>query len=112
MGLYELIEGKVVNGRGVWQYRGTSTMNTSMSSPRRCQRFLYYVSTRKWRLSDREDMEEGKARGYLRVASSALTPDQVLADGAQVWRAWDQAQDYCVDVPCVRVSRYLNDLEI
>jgi hypothetical protein len=65
MGMYALMEGKEVNGRGVWHMAGGEEL------------FMYYGSDNKWLVSRREDMEAGKAAGWMSVASSALTPDQV-----------------------------------
>jgi hypothetical protein len=84
MGMYELMEGKEVNGRGVWQMAGGVEF------------FMYYASNNKWCVSVRAGMEAGKASGWMYVASAALTPDQItetweLDDGT----AW-------VDAPKVR----------
>ena len=71
LGLYELVEGKMVNGRGVWQMAGGQ------------EYFMYYASTKKWFISGRADMEAGKGLGcWMYVASAALTPDQVT----ETWR--------------------------
>jgi hypothetical protein len=77
MGVYELVEGKEVNGRGVWQMAGGK------------EYFLYYAS-KQWIMSHRASMEAGKASGWLSVASTALTPDQItetwqVADGNGKW---------------------------
>jgi hypothetical protein len=48
MGAYELMEGKVVNRRAVWQKQGGGE-----------ERFLYYSGDSTWCLSVREDMETG-----------------------------------------------------
>jgi hypothetical protein len=63
MGVYQLMEGKVVNGRAVWQKQGGTT-----------ELFLY--CSQKWWISKREQMEKGKAAGYMFLATAALTPDQ------------------------------------
>jgi hypothetical protein len=73
MGVYELMEGKEVNGRGVWQMAGGQ------------QYFMYYGSNKQWLISAREAMEAGKAAGWMYVDSTALTPDQVT----ETWKVWD-----------------------
>jgi hypothetical protein len=83
MGMYELMEGKEVNGRGVWQMAGG------------VEYFMYYAS--QWFISHREDMEAGKGTGWMSVASAALTPDQVT-ETWQVTPGW-------VDAPKVRARR-------
>jgi hypothetical protein len=65
MGVYERMEDKKVNGRGVWQALGGLA------------RFLYYSISEKWVVSGRESMEAGLAEGYMRVNSTADTPDQI-----------------------------------
>ena len=85
MGMYELMEGKEVNGRGVWQAAGGQEL------------FMYYASTKEWWIGGRASMEAGKASGWMNVASAALTPDQVT----ETWKVtpgW-------VDAPKVRARR-------
>jgi hypothetical protein len=64
MGVYQLMEGKVVNGRAVWQKQGGST-----------EKFLYCANS-KWFISNRENMEKGAYTGLMFLATAALTPDQ------------------------------------
>jgi hypothetical protein len=71
MGGYELMEGKEVNGRGVWQMAGG------------LEYFMYYHNNKEWFISTRANMEAGEDAGWIRVASSALTPDQVT----ETWQA-------------------------
>jgi hypothetical protein len=73
MGVYELVEGKEVNGRGVWQMAGGKEW------------FVYYGRNKEWWISDRENMEAGKADGWMYVASTTLTPDQVT----KTWKAYE-----------------------
>jgi hypothetical protein len=75
MGMYELVEGKVVNGRGVWQLQGN------------IDSFLYFSrrNIMEWVISNRREMEAGEAVGWLRVTSRALTPDRVT----KLWRVYD-----------------------
>jgi hypothetical protein len=65
MGVYQLMEGNVVNGRAVWQKQGGDE-----------ERFLYNAHNREWLVNDRENMERGKAAGIMLLTSAALTPDQ------------------------------------
>jgi hypothetical protein len=69
MSMYELMEGKEVNGRGVWQ------MNVLLAGGQ--EYFIHYGSSKKWYISNRESMEAGKAAGWMRAASNAFTPDQI-----------------------------------
>jgi hypothetical protein len=71
MNVYELMEGKEVNARGVWQMEGGQ------------ERFMYYGSNKEWFISNRADMEAGK--GWMNVASAALTPEQIT----ETWQLWD-----------------------
>jgi mannose-6-phosphate isomerase-like protein (cupin superfamily) len=92
MGEYELVEGKEVNRRGVWQkMEGGQEL------------FMYYASTKKWYISGRESMEAGKAAGAMRVASTALTPDQ----STEMWMVVD-GQAF-VDAPKVKARMYSAD---
>jgi hypothetical protein len=65
MGVYKLMEGKVVNGRAVWRKQGVTQ-----------ELFLYRSNNSKWYLGKRERMEEGKNRGFMFLDTTALTPDQ------------------------------------
>jgi uncharacterized protein YuzB (UPF0349 family) len=85
MGMYELVEGKVVSGRGVWQHQGDNDL------------FLYFCSSMAWYISSKESMEAGKAAGFVHVTSSALTPDQATTQ-------WRVANDSAFqDAPKLRV---------
>jgi hypothetical protein len=94
MGVYERVEDKKVNGRGVWQAVGG------------LNRFLYYDSSkhqvlagqRCWLVSGRKDMEEGNGKCGLVVNSIATTPDQITAQ----WNAFDD-DDAWVNAPNLRV---------
>ena len=68
MGVYQLMEGKVVNGRAVWQKQGGTT-----------ERFLYCSHNGSWYVGKRERMEQGKNTGFMFLATAALTPDQARA---------------------------------
>jgi hypothetical protein len=65
MGMYKLMEGKVVNGRAVWQKQGGTQ-----------ELFLYNATNSSWHVSTREKMEKGENNGYIFLATAALTPDQ------------------------------------
>jgi hypothetical protein len=51
MGVYELMEGKEVNGRGVWQMAGGQKI------------FMYYGSNSEWMIGNREQL--GAAMGSM-----------------------------------------------
>ena len=92
MGRYELMEGKVVNGRGVWQRKKGKEGQKEM--------YLYYASTQEWFIGTKATMEAGEATGYVRSAAtaSALTPDQAAAGK---WQAVDRGK--FTKAPKVRV---------
>jgi hypothetical protein len=97
MGMFELVEGKVVNGRAVWQRRNDT--NT----------FIYFNNCdfATWYIGSKACMEEGKDAGWVNVPSRALTPDQITLESGElmltnkssgdtlltvnegVWRVWD-----------------------
>jgi hypothetical protein len=64
MGVYSLVEGKMVDGRAVWQKQGEQEW------------FLYYASNSKWMVSNRECMENGSTVGLMFLNTTALTPDR------------------------------------
>jgi hypothetical protein len=76
MGAYELMEGKVVSRRAVWQKQGGGE-----------EWFLYFSSESNWWFSDRENMETGKSAGLMNMVSAALTPDQT--GPSEVWEVDD-----------------------
>jgi hypothetical protein len=88
MGVYKLMEGKEVNGRGVWQMAGGQ------------EYFMYYGSNKEWVIGNRECMEAGEAAGWMIVASAALTPDQVT----ETWKVTPAGGTF-VDAPKVRARR-------
>jgi hypothetical protein len=88
MGVYDLMEGKVVSGRAVWQKQGGDE-----------ERFLYYSGNGDWKFSTRECMEVGSA--HMNLPSAALTPDQ--AHPSEVWEVDDGTK--WVASPEVRVRR-------
>jgi hypothetical protein len=54
------------------------------------ERFLYYSSDSSWYFSDRENMETGMHAGFMKLASTALTPDQTRP--SEVWQVGDGTQ--------------------
>jgi hypothetical protein len=89
MGVYELVEGKEVNRQGVWKKIGGGQ-----------KLFMYFGSDKKWGVGDEEDLEGGEESYWLTVASTALTPDQIV----ETWQvsygtAW-------VDAPKVKARVY------
>jgi hypothetical protein len=79
VGVYELMEGKVVNRRAVWQKQAMGTATT--------ERFLYYSAASEWMFSSRREMEGGGTGALMTVQSAALTPDQ--ARPSELWNAHD-----------------------
>jgi hypothetical protein len=77
MGAYEIVEGKQVNGRGVWQ------------AVEGADQFIYFGGTNKWWVGQKEDVDEQKGAGWLMVASIAVTPDDIT----EPWKAWDDDDD-------------------
>jgi hypothetical protein len=74
-GVYELVKGKVVNGRAVWQHSGCEDT------------FVYYSNSNDWFVSQRVHMENDSAKFYMRIATAALTPDQALS--SELWQVYD-----------------------
>jgi hypothetical protein len=86
MGVYERVEGREVNGMGVWQALGG------------IDHFLYYrSSSEQWMVTSRENMEAGNGKCYMRVKSTAATPDQIT----QQWEVYDGTA--FVNAPKLRV---------
>jgi hypothetical protein len=90
MGVYELMEGKVVNRRAVWQMQGGDE-----------ETFLYFSFFDEWIVSTREKMEAGSGAGFMDLVSTALTPDQALP--SEVWKVYDGTK--LVASPEVQVRR-------
>jgi hypothetical protein len=86
VGVYERLENKEVDGKGVWQAVGG------------IGRFLYYNSSSKlWLVSSKNEMEADDGKCVIAVYSTAATPDQIT----EQWKianstAW-------VDAPKLRV---------
>jgi hypothetical protein len=79
MGVCQLMEGKVVNGRAVWQKQGGTQ-----------ELCLYCSNNSMWHVSNRGNMVKGKNNGYIFLATAALTPDQ--ARPSDVCKAYDGGQ--------------------
>ena len=58
--------------------------------------FMYYASSKEWWIGGRASMETGEGAGVMRVASTALTPDQVT----ETWKVYNGTA--YVDAPKVR----------
>jgi hypothetical protein len=101
MGVYERVEGKEVNGRGVWQALGGVDYSLYY-----CTRDWHGSSTKKWMISGRENMEAGNGKSLMCVESTAVTPDQIT----EQWRviggtAWVNAPKLRVRV-CSSVAKH------
>jgi hypothetical protein len=94
MGVYELMEGKVVNRRAVWQKQGGAE-----------EWFMYYSCSNSWVVSTREHMEVGYTFSYMQLMTAALTPDQTRP--LDVWEVCNAARTERVDVPEVQVRRQI-----
>jgi hypothetical protein len=92
MDVYELMEGKLVNRRAVWQKQGGAK-----------EWFMYYSSGNGWVVSTREHMEVGSDFRYMQLITAALTPDQNRP--SDVWMVCNAARTQMVDVPEVQVQR-------
>jgi hypothetical protein len=88
MGVYELAEGKEVNGRGMWQIAGG----------REC--FMYYGSNKMWYVGNRARMEAGESGGWMKVTSTALTPDQIT----EAWEVGKDGGGEWLDAPQVKTQ--------
>ena len=88
MGVYELqdVSTHWVNGRGVWKREGKED-------------YLYYASSGKWYVSDKENMLAGKATGWVHTAAdTALTPDKISAE----WKVYTGKRGVWEAAPKVR----------
>jgi hypothetical protein len=87
MGIYALVEGKVVNRRAVWQNQGGDE-----------ETFLYCSDISEWVFSsDRGGMEPGKPDGFMSLVSAALTPDQARLSrgvGSERWHEVGNALNF------------------
>jgi hypothetical protein len=85
MGVFEQVEGKDVNGKGVWKVLDGRNI------------FMYYSSNGSWFISDEQDMRTGQNRGLMMADSSAATPDQIT----ETWQI-DDAETWVIDAPSVQ----------
>jgi hypothetical protein len=99
MGVYERVEGKEINGKGVWQALGG------------IERFLYhYIDTGprwivcdmlpRWIVSDRESMEAGNGASHMRADSTTATPDQISGE----WMVYNSTAGTVQAQPKLRVQ--------
>jgi hypothetical protein len=65
------MEGKVVNGRAVWQKQGEDKELFLF-----CAKTIEVTNNSCWFVGTRENMDKGKNSGYMFLATAALTPDQ------------------------------------
>ena len=105
MGRYELVEGKVVGGRAVWEQRKGGGGGGAGAA------YLYYRSSKSnWNIGSKSEME-GASLGDLKWVDGgqALTPDDgeghAAEAGAGAWEAWDGDEEEWVEVPGLRVRR-------
>jgi hypothetical protein len=92
MGVYGLMEGKVVSRRAVWQQQGGDE-----------EWFLYYSCGNNWTVSTREYMEVASDFSYMQLMTAALTPDQTRP--SDVWRVCNNVDRHWVDAEEVQVRR-------
>ena len=85
-GVYRRLGGWVVNDRPVWQKQGGGT-----------ECFVYYANSGKWWVGEREDMEIGKAKGWVH---SQVTPAEVPFGDDLIWQV-DDGSDW-MDWPSAR----------
>jgi hypothetical protein len=86
MGAYELMEGKLVSGKGVWQRKGAGL-----------EAYLYYagISGQWWVGRSQANMEAGEAGGDINVDSEAMTPDAAT----EQWKVYDGTSEAWQDAP-------------
>jgi hypothetical protein len=113
MGVYTLVEGKVVSGRAVWQKRAGRTGPW-------CMYYHPYGGLGEgggWMVSDEAHMESGGIFCYMELITAALTPltaaptpltqDRVgSSEGGGGWRVHDGA-DWVAAPAGVRVRRQM-----
>jgi hypothetical protein len=95
MGVYELMEGKVVKRRAVWQKQGGAK-----------EWFMYYSCSNNWAVSTREHMEVGSCFCYMRLSTAALIPDQSCP--SDVWRVCNNIDRHWVDAEEVQVRHQIS----
>jgi hypothetical protein len=94
MGVYRRMEGKQVNGRGVWQMEAgifSSLLGGETT------KYLFYAGGQWFIGTNKQSMEKGRAAGGVKVADSALTPDKI----AGAWKVADDNGGW-VDAPKLR----------
>jgi tetratricopeptide (TPR) repeat protein len=96
MGVYEVVEGKEVNARGVWKWTGQE------KQAKKKEMFIYYASNGddpcRWTIATQKSMEEGVCFQDLYVDTTALTPDLIT----ETWKVWSGSGKGWPDAPKVR----------
>ena len=97
MGRYELVEGKVVGGRAVWEQRKGGGEEA----------YLFYASSaEKWYIGGKKSMEAGKAAGWVASAEGTEGPLTPMEATAGKWRASGAGgKGKWAEVPGLRVRR-------
>jgi hypothetical protein len=95
MGAYELMEGKLVSGKGGWQRKGSGL-----------EAYLYYAGSSGdwWVGCCQADMEAGTARGVAFVTSDAMTPDAAT----EHWKVYDGISEAWQDAPKITHHPHLH----
>jgi hypothetical protein len=93
MGVYKLVEGKELNGRGVWQMAG----GQKMAGEWEVSMFNGSSSSKEWYIVGSNRAEAGKAAEWMKVTSTAITPDQIT----ERWQVCDGTGSW-LDAPKVR----------
>jgi hypothetical protein len=92
MGVYQRLEGMILNGKGVWQ----SLKMVKGSDGSKKKMMLYFaIKKNRWMVSNRSQMDAGNAKGPVCAYSFATTPDQIK----EVWQVIDVSTREWVDAP-------------
>jgi hypothetical protein len=92
MGVYQRLEGMIQNGKGVWQ----SLKMVKGSDGSKKKMMLYFaIKKNRWMVSNRSQMDAGKAKGAVCVYSLATTPDQIK----EAWQVIDVSTRDWIDAP-------------
>jgi hypothetical protein len=84
MGTYRRMEGREVNGRGVWQMEAgifSSLLGGETT------KYLFYASDQWFIGTSKRNMDTGNAAGGAKVVDSAITPDKITG----TWKVADDA---------------------
>jgi len=92
MGVYQRLEGMILNGKGVWQ----SLKMVKGSDGSKKKMMLYFaIKKNRWMVSNRSQMDAGKAKGAMCAYSLATTPDQIK----EAWQVIDVSTRDWIDAP-------------